>query len=62
MDKYRVTGKMIDPNTGRKKNPGDVVRLTGRQAEKFYYPGKVDDSNKQTRRGLLKHDLDKRSI
>lgn len=62
MDKYRVTGRMEDPNSGRKKNPGDIVRLTGRQADKFYYTGKIDDSNKKTRRGLLKHDLDKRSI
>lgn len=62
MDKYRVTGFMIDPNTGRKKNPGETVRLTGRQADKFYWPGKVDDSNKQTQSGLLKHDLDKRRI
>lgn len=62
LDKYRVTGKMIDPNTGRKKHPGDIIRMTGRQAQKFFFAGKVDNSGKTTRSGQIKHELDKRSI
>jgi hypothetical protein len=62
LDKYRVTGPMIDPNTGRKRLPGETVRMTGRQADKFYYSGRIDNSNKVTRRGRVKHELDKRRI
>jgi hypothetical protein len=62
VDKYRVTSPTIDPNTNRKKLPGETIRLTGRQAQKFFYSGCVDNSNKMTRRGRVKHELDKRSI
>lgn len=57
-DKYRVT-KKIKVN-GRRYYPGDTARMTGSDADHFFPAGCVDDKDKRTRRGNIKHILDKR--
>ena len=58
-DKYRVTKPII--HNGRRYYPGQTARMCGSDADHFLPAGCVDDKDKRTRRGDIKHILDKRS-
>ncbi len=51
---YLVKKQMIDPHTNRPKEVTERVRLTGREADRFYHAGVVDD------KGGKRHSLDRR--
>ena len=63
MAKYRVTKKIVDPRTGRQIHPLEhkTINLTGREAEIFHNAGVIDDVDRKTKKGKIKHNLDKRN-